>query len=328
MGILTALQYLREYLSAWKEAAAWAASRHPRDPKTGRFVSSGSAGAVFFDAKGNRRDHATKKILRQERISTRQERRNARQSQKTINEQEGSLKGSDLFHDKRMARAFDKSREEFETKSARELVEIFRSEFKAASWLVGHWQGSPSSALASELKTLAKKWENLPGRIRTVAEWSESERRKAVETEFNASKVSITDQAKIQKGHSWARLRAIGQALLDKQYPGQSEIQLYRGIDGTTGRLINESLSKTKGKIELEEDCLTGYSSRIEIAHKFGAKYKGITIGRKVAKKDIVIPSAITETGYPQFNEAEFIIRNTQRKLTLSRKDIITKWKA
>jgi len=82
-NILTAIKYLTNHLHAWKEAAAkWTASAHPRDPKTGRFVSAGTANAVYFDKKGNRRSAETKKILRAERVSARTKRREERKKMK------------------------------------------------------------------------------------------------------------------------------------------------------------------------------------------------------------------------------------------------------
>jgi len=124
---------------------------------------------------------------------------------------------------------------------------------------------------------------------------------------------------------SYIKLRALTQAYYKKE--GTNHVILYRGVDGDHGmnyaaycremrKVHPDTAVFGELDVDIKEDVIVGYSTKKEEASKFGFRREGITVGKKIFVKDIVVSDSVWKKESCLY-EHEFIVVGGDMKLKM-----------
>ena len=118
--------------------------------------------------------------------------------------------------------------------------------------------------------------------------------------------------------NEYIKMRAFNQAYMERC--DIEKVQLYRGIGGKTGKKIAFQLQREgmkRGKFDIQDAPLTGYTDVERIGRDFGDKIGGIMVSRSVPREDIVVHKDLLAGVLNNFEEeGEHIIRGGGIQIT------------
>lgn len=227
-------------------------------------------------------------------------------------------KPKSLFKNPEHQRAYESYLAEYSKISggASEFRKVFNRDCDKIVKGLDAWQGSTQGTLPASLKYLAASLEK---------------RRLKAFVRKDAVGEGLLEKAKgFYPVDQYLRARAISQAYM-KQLKVKT-VELYRGTDGGSGIQFAESVERRwyassdptefyKGKFEIRENALVGYTSEFKIAKEFGTNSRGIAVRRRVKADDIFVHHDVwPKEGY--VTEKEFILFG-EEKTRVPFKDVL-----
>lgn len=257
----------------------------------------------------------------------------------------GAARGKELFSDPTLAKVYDETLQKITEEVSKEDIEVAEHFGKNIMDVPGHpvaavireWLASSSSAGSTVLKLAAARLEGSDCPIR-FGNYKEGTQRLvpkdedpgfSIQEALTGNKNELSTDENISNckkftDNDYAVLRAYGQAALNQAYsPGylSDRLPLYRGIKGPQAKALLDALPspdklpRTNEKVEIAEDVLSSYTSRLRIASHFSERENpsgyGAVLSNRFDLKDIIVP---VELLFAELTEAEYVVLNKSNR--------------
>lgn len=207
--------------------------------------------------------------------------------------------GSKLFAKQEHAKMFQEALDSYRAQSKKQLLKTWETSEKVevVRQATEDWTASTRWGLPMSLKEKARSLEGLEPELRIKP----------------GDKTNYKEAAKEISDAEYLHARAMSQAYLEKTVP--ETVTLYRGVDGTTGPQMRQTIIKENAQsdlIQIREEPAVGFTDKKSIADSFGKDAGGITIKEAVARSDILFPPKFLGQDFAA--EREYIVRNREHR--------------